>query len=259
MPLVEFFSLAAVAMAAGAINAVAGGGTLLTFPSLLFFGCPPTVANATSTLALMLGTSGSLWGYRSHMPSIAPWLARFAPVSLAGGAVGCLLLTRGGDKIFVAVVPFLVLFASVLFVAQGAVRQLIRTEISPGFVESPPLGILALALAFQFLVSVYGGYFGAGIGILMLAALGFLGFRNIHEMNAAKMVLSALINLVASGWFLFSGLVDVPKAAVMTGGAVIGYFVGAHFSQKIPQAQVRRLIMVIGFSLSAVLFYRQFL
>ncbi len=258
MSMVELLSLAAVAMVAGAINAIAGGGTLLTFPSLLFFGCAPTVANATSTLALMLGTSGSLWGYRRHMPAIAPWLVRFAPVSLAGGAVGCVLLTRGGDKVFGQLVPFLVLFASVLFVAQGAVRRLTRAETPQETVEKPRWGILAVALAFQFLVSVYGGYFGAGIGILMLAALGFLGFRNIHEMNAAKMVFSALINVVASGWFLFSGLVDLPKASVMTVGAIIGYFAGAHFSQKIPQAQVRRLIMVIGFAMSAVLFYRQF-
>ena len=145
-----------------------------------------------------------------------------------------------------------------MFVAQGAIRHLIGADNSSGFVRSPRSGILAIALVFQFLVSVYGGYFGAGIGILMLAALGFLGFRNIHEMNAAKMVLSALINTVASGWFLYSGLVDIPKAAAMTVGAVIGYYAGSHFSQKISQLHVRRLIMSIGFTMSAVLFYRQF-
>jgi uncharacterized membrane protein YfcA len=112
---------------------------------------------------------------------------------------------------------------------------------------------------FQFLVALYGGYFGAGIGILMLASLGLLGLNNIHQMNGLKTVLGALINLVAAGYFVWAGLIDWPKAGVMTIGSFVGYYVGAHFSQRIPQQRVRQLITAIGLTISAILFYRQFL
>ena len=256
MPLIEIIGLAAVAALAGVVNAVAGGGTLLTFPALLFFGTAPIVANATSTLALVAGTAGSIFGFRQHLRAIWPWLVRFAAVSAAGGWLGSLLLTRTGDRAFVRLVPFLILFATVLFLAQGAFRRF------AGFAESgaahPHSRAVWIAVAFQFAVSVYGGYFGAGIGILMLASLGFLGLRDIHEMNALKNALGSLINLVAAAWFVASGLIDWPKAGVMTVGALAGYFVGAHYSQRIPQAATRQLITAIGFTISAVMFYRQF-
>src|SRR5439155_11079615 len=114
------------------------------------------------------------------------------------------------------------------------------------------------AVAFQFVIAVYGGYFGAGIGILMLAWLGFIGLAHIHEMNTLKTLLGSLINLVAAIWFAFAGLIHWPKAAVMTAGALAGYFLGAHFAQRIPQRRLRQIITVIGFTLSAVTFYQQF-
>ena len=251
MPPAEILGLAAVAAAAGLINAIAGGGTLLTFPALLFFGTAPIVANATSTLALVVGTAGSLFGFRQHLRAVWPWLVRFAFVSAAGGWLGSVLLTRTDDRVFVRLVPFLILFATVLFLAQGAFRRFAgEAAVHPRRVW--------IAVLFQFAVSVYGGYFGAGIGILMLASLGFLGLRDIHEMNALKNALGSLINLVAAAWFIASGLIDWPKAGVMTVGALAGYFVGAHYSQRIPQQATRRLITGIGFTISAVMFYRQF-
>ena len=114
------------------------------------------------------------------------------------------------------------------------------------------------AILFQFLVSIYGGYFGAGIGILMLASLGFLGLANIHEMNCLKTVLSSLINQIAAIYFIVAGLIDWRKTFVMTAGAVAGYFLGAHYSQRIPQPRVRQIITAIGFVLAVVMFYRQF-
>ena len=114
------------------------------------------------------------------------------------------------------------------------------------------------AIAFQFAVAIYGGYFGAGIGILMLASLGFIGLGDIHEMNTLKTILASLINLVAAVWFVFAGLIDWPKAGVMTLGALAGYYLGAHFSQRIPQQRVRQIITTIGFVLSAIMFYEQF-
>ena len=255
MTLTEIIGLALAAAIAGMINSIAGGGTILTFPVLLFFGTPPVVANATSTVALMIGTAGSIFGFREHFTSIKPWLGRFVPVSVLGGLIGSVLLTHTSDKIFAHLVPFLILFATILFCAQGAFRSLARKEAS----SMPRTGRgVWVAVGFQFAVAIYGGYFGAGIGILMLASLGFLGMADIHEMNALKNLLGSLINVVASLWFIAAGIVDWSKAGVMTAGALAGYYLGAHFSQRIPQHQVRRIIMAVGLTISAVMFFKQF-
>lgn len=257
MSTIEILGLAAAAMAAGAINAVAGGGTLITFPTLLFFSTESIVANATSTLALTAGTAGSVFGYRRHMRAIKPWLWRFVPVSIVGGLIGSALLTHTTDKTFSNLVPFLILFATLLFLAQGMFRRFARLDGQNPASSSHHK--VTGAILFQFAVAVYGGYFGAGIGILMLASLGFIGLRDIHEMNALKTVLSSLINLVASIWFIFAGLIHWPKALVMTAGALVGYFLGAHYSQRIPQNRVRQIITAIGLILSVITFYQQFL
>jgi uncharacterized membrane protein YfcA len=256
MPTLEVIALVSAAVAAGAINAVAGGGTLVTFPTLLLLNTPAVVANATSTVALVIGTAGSVFGYRQHLKSIRIWLWRFVPVSVLGGWIGSALLTRTTESTFSRLVPFLILFATVVFVAQGAFRQFAKSRPSRHDLATPTR--LWVAITFQFLVSIYGGYFGAGIGILMLASLGFLGLGNIHEMNALKTVLGSLINLVAAVWFILSGLIHWPKALIMAVGALAGYFLGSHFSQRIPQAQVRRIITLIGFALSAITFYQEF-
>ncbi len=252
----EMLGLAAAAAAAGAINAVAGGGTLLTFPVLIFFGTPKIIANATSTLALVIGTAGSIFSLRRQVGAVKPWLVRFIPVSVLGGLLGSVLLTRTSETVFAKLVPFLILFATILFLAQGAFRRF------AGFAEKKPVAshhrAVWIAVVFQFAVSVYGGFFGAGIGILMLASLGFLGLRDIHEMNALKNILSCLINVVAALWFVVAGLIDWPKAGVMSIGALGGYFLGAHFSQRLPQLAVRRLVTAIGLTISAIMFWRQF-
>lgn len=253
MPLTEIIGLTLAAAAAGAINAIAGGGTIITFPALLFFGTLPKVANATSTLALVIGTSGSIYSYRGHWPAIKPWLARFVPVSIVGGLLGAALLNLTSEKTFSKLVPFLILFATVLFLSQGLLRRVINLEAKSGH----PHAILG-AILFQFAVALYGGYFGAGIGILMLASLGFIGLNDIHEINALKNLLGSLINLVAAIWFVFAGLVNWEKAGVMTVGALAGYFLGAHYSQRISQQRVRQIITAIGFILSAITFYREF-
>ena len=269
----EILGLMGSAIIAGAVNAVAGGGTLLTFPTLLFFQTPPIVANATSTLALVLGTGGSVFGYRQHLARIKPWLWRFGPVSLAGGLLGSFLLTRTSDKTFSRMVPFLILFATIIFLVQGAFRRFATSAPLPllrpggeGRGEEVPLSdphtdrfTLAGAIVFQFFVAIYGGYFGAGIGILMLASLGFMGLTDIHEMNTLKTVLASIINLVAAVWFIAAGLIDWPKAGIMTIGALAGYFLGSHFSQRIAPARVRQIITAVGFTISAATFYKEFL
>jgi uncharacterized protein len=224
MSAIDILALIAAALAAGMINAVAGGGTLVSFPVLLFIGTPSVTANATSTLALVFGTFGGLYGNRTQLPAIRPWLKRFVPISMLGGLIGGILLTLTKEALFAKMVPYLILFATVLFVAQGAFRRLAGFGDKP---KTPTPGhphkhTITLAIFFQFLVAIYGGYFGAGIGILMLASLCYLGLENIYEMNALKMLLGSLINLVASVYFIFAGLIDWPKMGIMTVGAVTG-------------------------------------
>src|SRR5438034_626034 len=171
MPLAEILGLLLAGAAAGAINAVAGGGTLVTFPTLLLFGTPPIVANATSTLALVIGTSGSIYGYRQHLNAVKPLLWRFVPVSLLGSALGGILLIYTSNRVFSKLVPFLILFATVLFLAQSLFRQFAKLDdqaVQPGKHRA-----VWGAILFQFGVAIYGGYFGTGIGILTLASLGF--------------------------------------------------------------------------------------
>lgn len=256
--MLEMVGLMLAAALGGAVNAVAGGGTLITFPTLLFFGTPAIIANATSTLALVIGTSGSIYGYRRHLDPVRSCLWRFVPVSVAGGLAGSLLLTRTSPETFSRLVPFLILFATVLFLAQGMFRKWIDLDPA-GTTGKERHGRIWAAVFFQFWVALYGGYFGAGIGILMLASLGFIGLTNIHQMNTLKTILGSLINLVAAVAFVIAGLIHWPKAAVMTLGAVGGYYLGAHFAQKISQQRVRLIITLIGFALSLVTFYQEFL
>ena len=256
MTATEILGLVIAAMAGGAVNAVAGGGTLVTFPALLLFGTPPVVANATSTLALVVGTSGGIYGYRKHLDPVRLWLWRFMPVSVLGGLIGAVLLTCTSNQTFSKLVPFLILFATLLFLAQGTFCRFAHLAAQAGS-DGKHRGVWG-AVLFQLAVAVYGGYFGAGIGILMLASLGFIGLSHIHEMNTLKTILASLINLVAAGWFIGAGLIHWPKAGVMTAGALLGYFLGAHYAQRIPQQRVRAIITLIGFAISAVTFYKQF-
>jgi len=257
MSLLEILSLALAGAVAGAVNALAGGGTLLTFPTLLFFNTSSVVANATSTLALLIGTSGSVYGFRRHLDKVKPWLWRFLPASLLGGLAGSILLSFTQEKLFSQLVPFLILFATVLFTAQGIIKKLLGLDGSSQH-QPKPHSVWA-AILFQFVVSVYGGFFGAGIGILMLATLGFLGMKDVHEMNTIKTILSSVINAVAAVWFIAAGLIHWPKMGVMASGALVGYYFGSHFSQKISQKRVRQMITTIGFVISAAIFYREFL
>lgn len=258
MTFFEIIALFAAALAAGALNAIAGGGTLITFPVLILFGVPPMIANATNTLALVVGISGSLLGFRKLIGEIRPWLTAFLPASLLGGLIGSFLLTHGSEKTFSELVPYLVLFATILFMVQGVVRRMVAGRAAAELVarrDAPVHGRgIVFAVIFQFFVSIYGGYFGAGIGILMLATFGLMGFADIHRMNALKTVLGGLVNLVAAAWFTASGLIDWPRMAVMTLGALLGYYLGSIYSQKLPQRAARFLISAIGLVITAVMF-----
>lgn len=247
----EFLSLSIAGGAAGAVNAVAGGGTLLTFPVLLLCGTPPVMANATSTVGLVIGTAGSIVSFRTHLAAVRGLIWRFVPVCIVGAAVGSWLLTRTSDDQFSALVPFLVLFATLLFFFQSLLRR-------TGGTEPHHLRGLAFSLALQLPVAIYGAFFGAGIGILMLASFGLMGMTHIHEMNALKNLLGSLINLVAALWFIAAGMVNWPQALALTAGALAGYYLGAHYSQRIQPRRVRQMITAVGLLISAIMFWRQF-
>jgi uncharacterized membrane protein YfcA len=244
---------------AGAVNSIAGGGTLLTFPALVGLGIPPIVANATSTVALWPGALGSMWGYRRELEGMRQWAAAFAAPSLLGGLIGAWLLLRTPADRFAALVPWLVLGATALFMVQGPITAAFaRRRSAGGGVESesgerqPPLPTSPLhspsaaVVAYQFLVAIYGGYFGAGVGILMLAALGFAGLANIHQMNGLKNWGGLCMNAVAAVTFAFSDIVNWPVALSMAVGATLGGYGGSRLAQRVPQGAVRRAIVLIG-------------
>ena len=234
----------AAALGAGVINAIAGGGTLLTFPSLIAAGLTPLAANATSTVALLPASLSAMLGYRSELTGARRWAVALAIPSLVGGVLGAVLLLRTSDETFERVVPWLVFGATALFFAQRPLRHWMdaaHTHATPG--ERPPT---VAPLAAQLSVAVYGGYFGAGIGILMLAVLGFMGFSNIHRMNGLKNWGGFCINIVAALIFAASGVVDWPVAATMAIGSITGGYLGARGAQRLPQGAVRALVVVVG-------------
>jgi hypothetical protein len=231
----------------GAINSIAGGGTLLTFPAIVALGISPLVANATSTVALWPAALGSMWGYRSELAGARWWVTHFTLPSLLGGALGAWLLLHTSAHSFEHIVPFLVLGATGLFMAQGPVMKRLRAAHPPVAVgEDPPPARLAPFYMYQFGVGIYGGYFGAGIGILMLALLGFLGFANIHRMNGLKNWGGLCINAVAALMFMASDLVNWPVALAMAVGGLLGGYGGSRLAQRVGQLWVRRAIIVIG-------------
>jgi uncharacterized membrane protein YfcA len=249
----------AAAFVAGIVNAVAGGGTLLTFPALIAAGLSPLAANATSTVALLPATLSSMLGYRGELGGARRWATALAVPSLVGGGVGALLLLHTSNATFERIVPWLVLGATGLFVVQRPLLRWLRGPSTAAEREArpEPAAPSPSLLAAQLAVGAYGGYFGAGIGILMLAALGFMGFVNIHRMNGLKNWGSFCMNLVAALIFAFSGIVHWPVAAGMAVGSIAGGFVGAHAAQRLPQSAVRALVAFVGVASGIWLFVRR--
>ena len=221
------------AAAAGAVNAIAGGGTLLTFPAIVGLGVNPLVANATSSVALWPGSLGSMWGYRLELGGARRWVIGFTGPSLAGGALGAWLLLHTPPAAFDRIVPFLV---------QGPLLRRLRPS-APLTAEPVPRWSF---LAAQFLGAVYGGYFGAGMGILMLAVLGFMGLSNIHQMNGLKNWGALCINAVAVAMFAAGGIVHWPIALTMAVGGMLGGYAGSHLARRVGQRAVRHAIVAIG-------------
>ncbi len=245
----EAAGLCLATFAAGMINALAGGGTLLTFPALLAF-TSSVGANCTSTLALLPAAMSSSLAYRKEIKEDRAWLTWLAPVSLVGAALGGLLVILPNPEHFDRIVPYLALIASVLFTLQPLLSP--RIALPEGASHKPPFWVLFS----QFLIAIYGAYFGAGIGIMMLALLGLLPLGGMIRANALKIFFAGLINLVASIIFLFGGNIRWDLLALMVPVAILGGYLGGIFGRKIPKIWLRVFVIVVGFGQTIWFFMR---
>jgi uncharacterized membrane protein YfcA len=244
--------LLVTSIAAGVLNALAGGGTVLTFPALLAIGVTPVTANATNAVALVPGSLTAGLGFRAELGNDSRRvLVHLLTASLAGGLLGAWLVVVAGDALFRELVPWLILGATALFIAQEPLRRWReKWGAEHGEKRLDGLNLWGLAGA-QFVVAIYGGFFGAGMGILMLAELGFIGLTNIHQMNGLKNFAAVCINGIAAVFFALGHHVHWPLAALMAVGAVLGGYAGAWLAQRIGEAMVRWVIIVIGLGMGA--------
>ncbi len=238
----------------------------MTFPALIFVGQPALIANATNTVALWPGALSSFWGYRAELGYHRREVLFLSVPSFSGGVLGACLLVITDPSTFDILVPYLILLATGLFIVQEPLSRWQRRRAAPSGEGRPPDTESAVAAAFghaatplrwvavllsQFLIGVYGGYFGAGIGILMLAAYGILGFSNIHQANAIKNLNAMFINGIAAAIFIYKGLINWPIALLMAAGAIFGGYAGAGTARRLGQKNVRRLVILIGLALAA--------
>jgi len=238
----------------GAINAVAGGGSFISFPALLFSGVDPIRANATNTLALWVGTSASGSAYKNRVKLPQRVMLPLIVTSILGGLAGAVLLIRTPSQTFLHLLPWLLLGATLLF----AFGKHLTKRIAVNITHDTGNSAIIIASIFELAVAIYGGYFGGGIGIMNLAMLAALGMTDIHAMNYLKVVLGSIINGVATVTFILTKAIVWPQALVMTAGALIGGYASAHFAQQLPQIWVRRFVIFSGLAMTLYFFKRAY-
>lgn len=240
--------LALAGFIAGGMNAIAGGGSFVSFPALIFAGLPPVVANASSTVALFPGAVASVWAFRYDIRRVGG--VPFGPMllaSVAGGVVGALLLLVTSDAVFRDVVPWLLLLASLAFAFGGRVGAALRRRLRIG---------AAVLLPVQFAVAIYGGYFGGAVGIMMMAVWGLLSSASLKEMNPAKVLLVGAMNGVAVLCFVLAGAVRWPETVAMLVAAALGGYAGARVARSLPPAAVRAVIVTVSFATTIAFFLK---
>jgi uncharacterized membrane protein YfcA len=252
----EWIVLAAGFLAA-VMNAVAGGGTMLTFPALMAAGLSPVLANTTSTVALFIGMPGSVWAFRKRLAEVKHWILPLGIVSLLGGLGGGMLLLALPASVFEKVVPWLLLMATLLFLLNAPIQRWLKRKRGEHVGEEEPDRPKSWGIAFQTGVAIYGGYFGAGIGIMMMAGLSLLGLRDVNRINALKSLLALVCNVASVVWFIACGSVDWRLAGWLVIGSIPGYFLGGHFAQRIPATAVRVIVAIIGLGITGHLFWKQ--
>ena len=247
----DWIILIAAAFAAGVLNTIAAGGTFLTFPALVFAGLPPVAANATSAVAVLPGYLSGTIGFARELRTIKRALIlRLTFWTLIGGLVGAGLLMVSSNAAFSAIVPFLLLAATLIFVFAAP----LRTWASNNARTVTPYGAIGLII-----VSVYGGYFNGGLGIVLLALFSMWGMSNIHQINGLKNWLSFALSAISVLAFALGGFVHWPEAIVMAIAATIGGYAGAPIAKALPSSAVRLIVIAVGFGMSAIFFARQFL
>jgi len=253
----HFAILFVVAFLGGALNSVAGGGSFITFPALILAGVPPLNANTTSTIALLPGTLASIGAYRRELAQQKNGLLMLVGVSLFGGLVGARVLLGTPQATFTRLLPFLLLFATVLFTFGKPISTRLRKAIDRAHLSGAMVN--GLVLITQFFTAFYGGFFGGGIGIVMLAMLAVWGLDNINEMNAIKTLLAACINGVAVIAFVLAGTIYWPQAVVMIVGAILGGYGGAASARRINPQRLRTFVSAIAIILTAYFFVTTYL
>ncbi|MHC9043144.1 sulfite exporter TauE/SafE family protein [Microbacterium saperdae] len=245
--------LAVAGTASGAINAIAGGGSLVTFPTLLALGYPPVIANVTNTVAALPGYLGGAWGYRRELSGQRRRIIVLGSITMVGAVLGSALLLIGSDRTFTAVVPWLVLGSTLLLAAQPALTSLVRKQALTASASADPREPLRWASLGQLGVAVYGGYFNAGLGIMMLGVLGISLNETLHRVNALKSVLSVVASAVSLVYFAVFAAVSWPAAGVIAIAGLLGGWVGAAFGRRLPVPLLRWSVVTFGLIVFLVL------
>ena len=248
------------ALLAGAMNAMAGGGTFFSFPALLAAGVPPVMANASNAVAMWPASLSSAWAYRREVSRHPRWTLMLVLISFIGGICGGLLLLATSNAAFSRLVPWLLLSATALFAFSGQVSRMVaatRARIGIKKKESGTPGGVG-GLIFQLCVAIYGGFFGAGMGILTLAALAIQGVDDIQELNGLKNLTSAVNYTVAAATFIIAGAISWPHTLLMIATAMVGAFAGAALARRLPALWLRRLVVATGASLSVIYFIKTY-
>lgn len=256
MSLIDVLLVAGGAFLAGAMNALAGGGTFFSFPAMLAAGVPPVTANASNSVALWPASLSSAWAYRREAMRHGRWALVLAGVSLIGGLAGGLLLLAISNAAFSRLVPWLLLVATLLFTFSGQLGRLVARAKRRLGMHAAGLRIGPGGVTFQLCVAVYGGFFGAGMGILTLAALSIQGFEDMQELNALKNMTSAVNYTTAAVTFMAAGAVSWPHTLVALVSATVGGYAGAVIARRLPASGLRRLVIAVGATLTVVYFVR---
>jgi len=242
------------AVAAGFINAIAGGGTLLSFPVLLAVGISPVVANVTNTVALVPGTIGGMWAQRNEFQSQYRRLLKLLPVAIVGGVAGGLLILNTSESAFRSIIPYLILGATLLLGFQIRIKNWVVSRIGQSHTEHHnPVFMLTLV----FLAAIYGGYFGAGLGVILMATLGLVTDESMTRLNFLKQALGFAINLAAAIYFAFSGKVDWMVAFVMIFGSLMGGWVGGKLAGRMKPEILRWIVVTAGLIASIIFFLKE--
>ncbi len=243
--------VAGAALAAGLVNAVAGGGSLISFPALVAIGVPSVIANVTNAVALIPGYLGATLAQRRELAGQGRRIARIVPIGLVAGAGGALLLLETGERAFEAIVPFLILLAAMLVAAQDRLRRWLVARTPAHHAEN--FAMIPIAL-----IAVYGGYFGAGMGVMVLAALGILMSDGLVKLNALKQLLAFVVNVAAGAVFVARGHVVWELAGTMAGASLVGGALGGIVSKHVPAAVLRAAVVLIGVVVAVVYFAKTY-